>query len=176
LTLVQAQLSALERQAGKGLDRDVLGDTPRAWTVYEDRRGALVAELPVNDPAAARALAEAFFASYPTLSPQPVQFGSVSGFALRGARAGAVAFTDRTVLLSTEEPALKRHFRQEPKETLPSLLVGGKGVVFGQGRDLLRTLADALRLPAQGDRLDDTTGFRIEREGSTYSFHARMRR
>ena len=181
LTLIQAQLSALENQIGKGLDADVLGTAAKRWTVYGDKRGVPVGRLELADPQGAKELAEAAFRAFPSLAPKEAQWGDVTGFRVQTPSGkGAVAFGPNAIWMSVDEAGLKRALRVEAPEEKPTLLVPGRGVVFGQGDDLLRGVATALRLPSTTDRTTDHSGFRIERDrvsgGAKFLFRGRVRR
>ncbi len=177
LTLVQAQIAALEGQTGKSLDRDILGLGAKRWTVFIEKKGAALARLEIADPVAAKALVEALFAAYPSLAPRPVQWGEVEGFRLRdGGRRAFVAFAPDAVWLSTDENALKRVLTMVAPEEPPEMLINGRSVLYGQGENFLQGLAGALRLPATSDRTSDRSAFRVEREGARFTFYARLRR
>ncbi|MEL6761259.1 MAG: hypothetical protein AAFP04_12770 [Myxococcota bacterium] len=176
-TLVQAQITALEKRVGKRLGPDILGSGPQTWVSYRDPRGGWVAELGVVDSNAAQALFEALREAYPSAGIEPWSLGATPGFRLRsGSVRATVAFLPGAVLMSEDEGAMRRRLKAKVTDEPPGLLVKGKAVAFGRGVDVLRAIASRLRLPANGSGLNDVSAFRITRDGNTYGFYGRVRR
>lgn len=177
LTLLQAQIAALESEIGKSLDRDVLGLEPKRWTVFVEKKGAAVARIELADSLAAEALVKALFKAYPSIAPEAAQWGEVRGFRVReGSRRPVIAFAPDAVWLATNEAALERTLAAVAPEEAPAMLLGGRAVLYGQGDDFLRGLARVLNLPAPSERTTDRSAFRVEREDDRFGFFARLRR
>lgn len=170
-TLVQAQISALEQKVGKSLATDILGETPRTWVSYQDKRGQWVSILNMKDPAAVSALLESLGAAYPSLNVRAAAIGSTPVVRFGAACA---AFPGSSVVIGESEEAIRRHLKAESPETAPTLIERGTAFAYGQGKAVLGGMAKAARFPVPDT--SDTAGFRLSRDGEDYRFHARLRR